>query len=350
MILFISKFGASLPIVYRMRREGAETEIYIHNDLYQNNYNGIFDKVRISDLKKMIDKADKIVFDSNVDLGSLQDCLENKTINQRRGLHNYESDPVEAKKLAKQAGIKVKKGAKGIQLVAEMWFNGKEPVLFTYSLPNQCLLTGDLGQKMASQSVCLWVKHGAELLKKELESLVPMLTDQGYVGAVSVDCTVNSRDKKPYFNNWRFGFRYDSIFCLLALLQVSVTEFLTEGFTKAGDGFACSERITIPPYPYTSKDLLSLAENVKLNMDIKDSNGFWLQDVKSENNEVRCAGSDGVLGVMVSTGRKIEDGFGDVYKSIRKLNIDAPLQFRIDGAKEANKKYKKLNDWNICVN
>jgi hypothetical protein len=204
---------------------------------------------------------------------------------------------------------------------------------------------------MGSQSNCLWVTGESGPLVDSLKSLVPILTSSGYVGAVSVDCTLNSKDKKPYFNSWHFGFQYDSIFCLLSLLGSSVTEFFTKAYMVQDNGFACSERVTIAPYPYTNEELLSgMARDKRLNFDLNDMNGFWGQDIKSDDGEVACAGNDGVIGVMTAVGKKIEDGFGKIYKSIRKLDIEVPLQFRIDGAKESNKKLKKLNDWNICVN
>ncbi len=351
MILFISDFGGSLPIVYRMKQEGTDVKVYVHNKIYKNSYDGILDKVEIKDLKKMMMSAEKIVFDSNVKLGSLIDGMEDKMIGMSRDLSKYESDTDDGRVLAKKVGIKTKKGVTGVQIITEMWFGGKEPVLFVHSLPNQRWLTGNLGLETGSQSNCLWAKKETGLLVDELKSLVPMLSKAGYVGPVSVDCTVNSKDKKPYFNNWRFGFRYDSIFCLLSLLDKPVTEFINGDFAIANDNLSCSERLTIAPYPYANEELLNLlARNIKLNIDLNNMNGFWAQDIKSEDDEIECAGNDGILGVMTSKGRKIEDGFGEIYKAIRKLNIEAPLQFRIDGAKESNKRFKKLNDWNVCIN
>ena len=63
MILFISNSGESLPIVYRLRREGTDAQIYIHNPAYQKNYDGILRKVKQNELKGVIKKSDIIVFD-----------------------------------------------------------------------------------------------------------------------------------------------------------------------------------------------------------------------------------------------------------------------------------------------
>jgi len=344
MILFISSIGESLPIVYRMIKGGLDTKIYIHNHKYKHNYDGILDKVELNDLKKTMMDAEKIIFDSNVKIGSMADDFTFKAI----------AIPtlVKETELTEKAGIKARKTVSGVRIIAEMWFNGKEPVLFVYSLPNREWLTGGLGLEMASQSNCLWVGDGNGILSSELKAIAPLLTAFGYVGPVSVDCTVNSKDKKPYLNNWKIGFRYDSIFCLLALSK-SVSSFFVDGYNiDANTGsFACSERITISPYPYTEESLLDeLAKDVNLNIDLDANKLLWGQDIKREDKEVKCAGNDGVLGVMASTGKSIEGGFGEIFKAIRRLNVDSPLQFRIDGAKESNKSYKKLKDWDICIN
>ncbi len=351
MILFISNSGSSLPIVHKIKQEGEDVKIYIHSQLYKNSYDGIIDKVELNELKKLIITAEKVIFDSNVDIGILGESLGTNVIGNSHNLHRYETDINDGKMLAKEIGIDAKDDVEGIGIITEMWFDGKEPALFTHSIQNHKWLTGNLGLSLSSQSSCLWLKKGAGLLTAELKRLAGVLASEGYKGAVSVDCTLNSKDKKPYFNSWKFGFRYDSIFCLLSLIKGRVTDFMTGGFEIKSDDFSCSERITIAPYPYTNEELLNgMAKDVSLNLDLSDINGFWPQDIKSEYRDIKCAGNDGIIGIMSGVGRKVEDSFGKIYKSVRKLDIDAPLQFRIDGAKESSKRLKKLNDWNICIN
>jgi len=64
-IVFMSNSGESLPIVWRMKREGADVGIYIHNARYRNNYNGIMPKISFGNLKKQVKKAEVIIFDIN---------------------------------------------------------------------------------------------------------------------------------------------------------------------------------------------------------------------------------------------------------------------------------------------
>lgn len=373
MILFISQFGSSLPIVHRMNSEGVNTKIYIHNSFYQDSYDGIVEKVEMRDLRQTINNAEKVIFDSNMlnsgspedrallltlglsqesrsAFGAIADSIPDKSTGASSAFDKYETDDAEARALAGNVGIKSKSNVKGIDITAEMWFNGKDPVLFTYCISNQHLLTGDLGSVMNSQSNCLWIGNGSDLLTDELKRLIPSLGAKNYVGPVSVNCTVSNKDKKPYFNGWKFSFRYDNLFNLLAL-SPSVSDFFTNDYQlDPNKDFSCSERVTIAPYPYTSKDLLSLAEGINIKNNVDKFNGFWYQDIKKDGNRLKCAGNDGIIGVMTYAGNKIEHGFRDIYKAIKELNIDAPIQFRIDGSKETNKKYKKLMDWHVCTN
>lgn len=334
MILFISKIGASLPIVHRMRQEGVDAKIYINKEPYRACYDGIVDKVELKDLKKEALVAEKIIFDSDIDLEALGDCLNDKSI--------CRPFKVDEEKILKEIDMK-KKDISGIKIIVEMWFNGKEPILYTYCLPGQKWLTGNLGLEMSSQTNCLWIAGETGTFTDKLDALIPLLIKNSYVGPVSIDCVIG-RDKKPYFSNFHIGFRYDSIFCLLALTGPSISSFLVKEGVGTHKGFACSERITIAPYPYTNDELLKgIAKGVKLKTDLE--NGFWCQDIKKEENSLECAGNDGLLGIMTGTGSRIEDGFGKIYKAIRKLEVDAPLQFRIDGLKETAKKMKKLSNW-----
>src|SRR5271157_3673704 len=61
--LFMSNSGEALPIVWRMRQEGAAAEIYIHNPKMLLNYSGLVEKVRLPGLKAAVKKADAIIFD-----------------------------------------------------------------------------------------------------------------------------------------------------------------------------------------------------------------------------------------------------------------------------------------------
>ena len=131
---------------------------------------------------------------------------------------------IEEEDIRKAIGAKSKKGISGLKIVAEMWFDGKEPVLYSYCLPAQHLLTGDLGRQASSQTNCLWVSDKAGIFKDSLNALIPLLIKSSYVGPISLEFVIAS-DKKPYYQGFHIGFKYDSIFCLLGLMKGSVADF-----------------------------------------------------------------------------------------------------------------------------
>ena len=63
MILCMSNTGEYSPILQKMQMEGAPVVIYLHNPRYRENYDGILEKVKLSQLKPTLKKADLVLFD-----------------------------------------------------------------------------------------------------------------------------------------------------------------------------------------------------------------------------------------------------------------------------------------------
>ena len=63
MILFISNSGESFPIVWRLKREGTDAQIYIHSSSYKKGYAGLLPRVKLGNLKKAVKKAEIVIFD-----------------------------------------------------------------------------------------------------------------------------------------------------------------------------------------------------------------------------------------------------------------------------------------------
>lgn len=63
MILFISNSGESLPIAYRLKKEGLDCQVYIHSPDCRRDYDGILEKVSIGELRKKAFKAEMVIFD-----------------------------------------------------------------------------------------------------------------------------------------------------------------------------------------------------------------------------------------------------------------------------------------------
>jgi phosphoribosylamine-glycine ligase len=64
MVLFMSVFGESAPIAYRMQQEGTPVYFYLHEPHYKSRYNGLLDnKIDAPGLLRALSKCDVVVFD-----------------------------------------------------------------------------------------------------------------------------------------------------------------------------------------------------------------------------------------------------------------------------------------------
>ena len=63
MILFISDSRESIPIVYRLRKEGIDAQIYVHDAGYRHNYEGILSRLSLAGLKPALRKAETVCID-----------------------------------------------------------------------------------------------------------------------------------------------------------------------------------------------------------------------------------------------------------------------------------------------
>jgi phosphoribosylamine--glycine ligase len=132
LMLFISNSGESLPIVYRLKKEGVDCRVYIHNPLCRPSYKGILEKVTVSKLRAEVKKADTIVFDitrinertkedlamlkvfglkssSPTVFGPVADVLkkDHKVIGASAFTEKIEMDRMEGERVAKKIGLDI---------------------------------------------------------------------------------------------------------------------------------------------------------------------------------------------------------------------------------------------------
>ena len=230
----------------------------------------------------------------------------------------------------------------GVEVSTEMWLSRTHGILhWNHTLENKKWLTGGLGPAIGSQSNVVWM--GAELpsLKADMERASRFFG--GYTGPVDVNSIVAG--DKSWFLEWTQRFGYDAFFCLMMLLKTPPALFLTDDFTGVfRDGFAASERLTIPPFPYADGKLLeTFAKDVSVDENLKDMPNFWAEDVHMPTpGRYACAGSDGILGVMAAYGGTIQAAYGRVYGSLESFKLAAPMQYRTDGVSVLQHRYEKL--------
>jgi len=442
MILFISNNGESLPIAWRMAREGAQVAVYIHNPRSKHNYDGLIPKVSIAQLRKVARGADMVIFDlcrpnertkydiallkmfglktgSPTVFGPLAEKLrkDHKVIGSSQWTEDLELDRYMGTQIASKIGIMVPethdfktlkdgikflKGRKdrwvfkphknqdldltyvekwpgelaakmeedyetrlgtgkieymlqkfvsGYEISTEMWWNGKQCFLFNHTIEDKRLMNYNLGPAIGSQNNTVWLKKKADgLLVKEMKALAPYLSRAKYIGPVDVNCII-AHSGTPYFLEFTSRFGYDALFCLLSMVQGNIKSFFENGIkTHFHEGFASSARISIPPYPYSSKELLeNFAKDVPIKGTLERMPLFWMEDVYLKEGKLKCTGSDGILGVIAARGNSLGGSVGNVYRTIDKLRVGAYLQYRTDLGRRAEKVLKAMEKMKVEV-
>jgi phosphoribosylamine-glycine ligase len=239
----------------------------------------------------------------------------------------------------------------GVEISTEGLFNGSRFVSFNHTFEEKKLMTGNLGPAIGSQNNIVWIKrkrHG--FLVKELTRLTPLLTAAGYVGPIDANCIVSEKDRRPYFLEWSTRLGWDAFYCLLTLLDGPIKSFLTGRLTGVfKHGYAASERITIPPFPYQDEKLLkNYARGVNIAHGFKNPS-FWAEDILKNGDCIECAGADGILGVVTGYGLSVKDTVKSVYGTIGKLRIASTLQYRTDLGERAERDLERLKSWGVSV-
>jgi len=240
----------------------------------------------------------------------------------------------------------------GYEVSTEGWWDGRQWTLFNHTVEDKRLMNSNLGPAIGSQNNTVWVKKNPNsLLVRELKNLGPYLQRAGYIGPVDINAVVAKHDRKPYFLEFTPRFGYDALYCLLSLVKGPIRGFfVTNSKISFHDGFASSERISIPPYPYSSTQLLTaFAKDVPIWGSPEQNPLFWMEDVYLNGGRLKCAGADGILGVIAARGNSLGGSVGNVYRGIDKLRIGAYLQYRTDLGRRSERFLKAMEKMGIEV-
>lgn len=247
----------------------------------------------------------------------------------------------------------VQKVIDGVEISTEGWFDGKEWRCFNHTIEDKRLMNGNLGPAIGSQNNTVWLKKNPNgFLIPEFKKLTPFLKQSGYIGAIDINAIVSKEDKKPYFLEFTPRMGYDAFYCLMEMVKNPLIDFWTKDFNvDFHDGFASSERVSIPPFPYAGDELLEdFARDSIIKGRLDDYPQFWAEDVYvNENGKLACAGSDGIIGVMTARGNSPGNSWGSVYRELSGLKVGNYLQFRTDGLKRAEKALRTLKEWGINI-
>jgi phosphoribosylamine-glycine ligase len=444
MVLFMSVYGESAPIAYRMQKEGTPVYFYLHEPHYKCRFDGILDnKVDVSGMTRALNKCEVVVFDiTQHNRGKSHDkLLLNKfgIPTSQKDLFGSIADKLKKDKLVigasqlgselewnREAGIKlagklgldipdyqvfktVKDGIKflestsgsksrwvlkpwdddetewtycekfqgemidilktnilrkfgpnfkfmlqqfidGVEYATEMWQDITGPVFYTRTLECKKLSDGNMSKATGSQLNTYWI---TKTVDKKLDTAFKKLwkhADDGYIGMTDINCIYNGN--KRYFLEFTRRFGWSSTYLACSLVpEHNLSTFFIGGFKAVfKPQIVSSQAVSLWPYPGGSPK--ELEENIKgnlINHPVDKLGGMWLQDVYLDETGLRCAGSDGFIGVQTGMGAGIEQSIDDLYKRLDKLEITGNTQWRTkdDHLHQVTKRLKRLKDWGV---
>jgi phosphoribosylamine--glycine ligase len=249
-----------------------------------------------------------------------------------------------SRRIGDQCKYILQKKIDGLELSSEVWIGRAGPVHFNRTFEDKRMMAGNLGPAIGSQSNTVWVERDLDSVAiDQLTKMAGYLRKNNYIGPCDVNMIV--KNGIPYFLEWSPRFGYDAIYCLLELVKGKLSGFFEKEFeVDFYPGYAASQRISVPPFPYATPSLLStFAKDVTIMGKLDRLPRFWGQDIYYNIDHLACAGTDGILGVVTGRGESLGAAWGNVYRSIDKMNICSYLQYRKDGCKSHEKRLSLFN-------
>lgn len=240
----------------------------------------------------------------------------------------------------------------GVELSSELWWDGKEFLHPNRTLEDKKVYSGNTGPAAGSASNTVWLCGDADgVVHKEMQKLKPYLELSGYVGPIDANCIL-TEDGKAWFLEWTPRCGYSALYCFLSFIpKGGLTNFFLNGFSAMmKDGFVASQVVSLYPYPSLDKKALEkLAKGNWVNHDFNDPD-FWWQDVmQGEDGKLRCAGADGMIGVLTSFDEDMEEAIKKNQAKVKKLKVSGNLQYRVDHLESHSKRMNKLKNWGLPV-
>jgi hypothetical protein len=232
----------------------------------------------------------------------------------------------------------------GLEVSSEVWVGKRGLVHYNHTFETKRLMNGDLGPAIGSQANTVWVDH--DLIAPITEPLTNMgyyLKGQGYCGPCDANCILVG--SVPYFLEWSIREGWDALQCFLSLYPGRLSSFFDGGYFAGQfrDGYAVSQRLTIPPFPYAVPTLLhDMAEGVSIMNTLEASDFWWGWDILSDAGKIKCGGADGIIGAVTATGKTIDEAWGRCYNNIGKMKVASYLQYRTDGLSVSRKRFEMM--------
>lgn len=248
----------------------------------------------------------------------------------------------------------LQKKVDGAEISSELWSAGGGDLLHpNRTIENKKLFSGDTGPAVGSQSNTVFLcKNSAGIVHAQMAK-IPWL--KHYVGPVDANCIID-KEGRIWFLEWTFRFGYSALYLLLSLVKKGqLGTFILKDFNvKLQNLWVASQTLTLHPFPHVrdSQKYVQMVKDNLINNPLDTEGAWWLDVYLDAKGKLRCAGGDGLLGVILGQGDNAESAIKKAHANLGaviKAGVSGDKQFRTeaDHLEKHMARLDKLKRWGI---
>jgi len=205
---------------------------------------------------------------------------------------------------------------------------------------------------VGSQSNTVFLNKTPGVIHRLIQG-IPWLKE--YIGPIDANCIVDYLGQ-IWFLEWTFRFGYSALYLLLTLVpKGQLWKWILQGFDVVlQDLWVASQTLTLHPFPHVrdSRRSRQMVKDNLINNPFDAKGAWWLDVYKDHNGKLRCAGGDGLLGVIVGTGDDAESAIKAAHanlQAILKAGVTGDVQYRTeqDHLEKHLERLHRLEKWKV---
>jgi len=240
----------------------------------------------------------------------------------------------------------------GVEVAVGGFFNGRQFVYpINVNFEHKKLFPGNLGPPTGEMGTSMFWSQPNHLFNQTLLKMEAMLTAEGYVGYIDVNCIVNGNGIYPLEFTSRFG--YPTISIQQAGMITPIGQFFwdlasgNDPKLRVKSGFQIGVRIVVPPFPFDDTETFeSFSKNAAIVFKRPPADEYHIEDVKQVNGQWVVAGTSGVILIVVGTGQTMKQAQAQVYSRIKNVLIPN-MYYRTDIGDRWDEDSDRLHNWGI---
>ena len=248
----------------------------------------------------------------------------------------------------------LQKKVDGAEISSELWSAAGGALLHANrTIENKKLFSGDTGPAVGSQSNTVFLCKNTQGIVHAEISKIPWL--KHYVGPVDANCIID-KEGRIWFLEWTFRFGYSALYLFLSLVKKGQlgTFFLKDFNVKLQNLWVASQTLTLHPFPHVrdSQKYVQMVKDNLINNPLDTEGAWWLDVYLDVKQKLRCAGGDGLLGVILGQGDDAESAIKKTHANLGaviKAGVSGDKQFRTesDHLEKHMERVDKLKRWGV---